>query len=330
VTPKIFRGDGIPHSWEIPPAPPWRQFGGGPAIERLYDDDWAKRYPADLERATAYRANAKEIELVNIAIMLRRPLLVTGRPGTGKSTLAYALAHELDLGPVLHWPITSRSVLTDGLYAYDAIARLQDAQFDEPRRPSTDNNIGKYIQLGPLGTALLPSERPRVLLIDEIDKSDVDLPNDLLYILEEGRYSIPELARIADTTSSVGVTVEHSRTPVSVTGGVVYCRTFPIIVMTSNGERDFPPAFLRRCVRLDIEEPDHERLGAIVAAHLGQPVLDASADIVSQFLQQRTAGELATDQLLNAIFLTLHSDVTSASDRQQLAALVLRHLSATT
>ncbi|MFM6527076.1 MAG: MoxR family ATPase, partial [Dolichospermum sp.] len=99
--------------------------------------------------------------------------------GTGKTSLAYAVAYELGLGEVLHWPITTRTTLKDGLYSYDAIGRLQDAK-DKDK----DNlaEIGKYINLGSLGTALLPSEKPRVLLIDEIDKSDIDLPNDLLHI----------------------------------------------------------------------------------------------------------------------------------------------------
>lgn len=337
ITP-IFHGDGEPHAWTMPPAPPWRQFNGGPAVPYPPQDDGAGQYPNDLERARTYRAQDREVELVNIALMLRRPLLITGRPGTGKSTLAYAIAHELQLFPVLRWPVTSRTTLQDGLYRYDAIARLQDANLDRqasPARPpgtpasQAAAGIGRYLQLGPLGTALLPYDRPRVLLIDEIDKSDVDLPNDLLNVLEEGEYRIPELVRIADTDSDVEVGVEHASTTVRIRAGSVRCRAFPIVVMTSNGERDFPPAFLRRCVRLEIAEPDSGRLEAIVRAHLGDDALTEHADIVSHFLQQRTVGELATDQLLNAIFVTMHSDVTGAADRRELADLILRHLSVT-
>jgi MoxR-like ATPase len=321
----VFRGDRTPHDWVQPPEPPWRRFHGEALPGPTYDADWAQRYPQDLERARTYRADPHEVELVNVAIMLRRPLLITGRPGTGKSTLAYAIAHELNLGPVLRWAITSRSTFQDGLYRYDAIARLQDANLPEEDRPT--GGIGRYLQLGPLGTALLPTDRPRVLLIDEIDKSDVDLPNDLLTVFEEGEFPIPELLRISERVEDVDVSVDRAEVKVRIERGQVRARSFPIVVMTSNGERDFPPAFLRRCVRLEIAKPDAAQLEAIVRAHLGDEAFAGSADIMSRFLQRRSSGELATDQLLNAIFVTMHRDTTNAEERRDLADLIIRHLS---
>ncbi len=180
----IYRGTSEPHDGvgRLPPAPAWRAFDGGPLVEpRLPDDNGSSRRLGTPERARTYRATHDEVELVNAALYLRRPLLVTGKPGTGKSTLAYSIAYELRLGPVLRWPITSRSVLQDGLYQYDAIGRLQEASLRRTTatgdEPFTAPDIGRYIRLGPLGTALLPQRRPRALLIDELDKSDIDLPN---------------------------------------------------------------------------------------------------------------------------------------------------------
>src|SRR6185312_3094666 len=126
-------------------------------------------------------------EAVNAALCLRRPLLITGAPGSGKSTVIEQVAAEWRRGPVLRWHITSRSALAEALYRYDALGRIY-AQ----RRKSIeieadmDDNIAPFLQLGPLGTALLPSTRPRDMLIDEIDKSDLDLPGDLLDVLERG------------------------------------------------------------------------------------------------------------------------------------------------
>src|SRR5262249_5345092 len=117
--------------------------------------------------AAAYRADRHEARLVNAAICLRRPLLVPRKPGPGKSTLAYSIAYELALAPVLHWTITSRSILKEGLYQYDAIGRLHELNVQKvaqtPAAVAAD--IGSFIRLGPLGTALLPHDRPRVLLI---------------------------------------------------------------------------------------------------------------------------------------------------------------------
>ncbi|MFG1961493.1 AAA family ATPase [Nonomuraea sp. NPDC049028] len=262
------------------------------------------------------------MEQVNAALFLRRPLLVTGPPGTGKSTLASAVAHELQLGPVLHWPITSRVTLSDGLYQYDPLTRLYAASREELVSGAvSDEQIGRYIRLGPLGTALLPFDRPRVLLVDEIDKSDMDLPNDLLTIFEKGCFEIPELQR--HTSPSAEVMTADSGKPVTICGGRVRCRAFPLVIMTSNGEREFPPAFLRRCVTLRLHQPTGEKLHRIVEAHLGPDLVADSHDIIKRFLARKSSGALATDQLLNAVYLLHHAD---PGDRLKLADRLMPYL----
>jgi MoxR-like ATPase len=289
----------------------------------------------ELARAAAYQASPEEIELVNAALYLRRPLLVTGKPGTGKSTLAHSVARELKLGPVLNWPITSRSSRQEGLYQYDALSRLHDSSLayetgrervldghETGREPALD--IGRYIRLGPLGTALLPYRAPRVLLIDELDKSDIDLPNDLLTIFEEGEYEIPELSRIAAEQPQAEVSTQDGGDPVTITGGRVRCHQFPLVIITSNGEREFPPPFLRRCLRLKMQPPERERLEAIVKAHLGPDAAAQGDDLIDTFLNRRMKGDLATDQLLNAIYLT--SQAAWDGDKDGLVKAVMQHL----
>ncbi len=286
---RLFRGDGTARDTVFPEPPPWRRFGEAP-------HEQAPR---------PYLIGRAQSDVVNAALHLRRPLLVTGHPGTGKSSLARAIAHELSLGRVLTWPVNSRSVLQDALYRYDAIGRLRETALHRDRgEEATEPAIGSFVRLGPLGTALLPNDRPRVLLIDELDKGDVDLPNDLLAVFEDGSFEIPELARLPREQSEVEVFPDDpDGDPVPVVRGRVCCTQFPVVVITSNGERDFPPAFLRRCVRLDLPDPDEERLREIVTAHLGADALGAVDDLLRDFLARRAPGELATDQLLNAVFL---------------------------
>ncbi|MEU4895501.1 MoxR family ATPase [Streptomyces sp. NPDC044780] len=290
---RLFQGgDTEPHDVETwPTAPPWRRFG----------DDARQRAE---DRALPYLISDEDRDVVNMALHLHRPLLVTGRPGTGKSTLARAIARELKLGEVLHWPVNSRSTLAEGLYSYDAVGRLREASLrqraDEPA--GTEPDIGDYLRLGALGTALLPADRPRVLLVDELDKGDVDLPNDLLTVFEEGEFEIPELARLGEGRT-VQVRVSGSRDKAGITSGWVGCRVFPVVVITSNGEREFPPAFLRRCVRLDLKQPDEQQLQRIVTMHLGEETGARAQDLIAHFLTLRTERELATDQLLNAVRL---------------------------
>lgn len=318
---KVFKGDGEEKdNWKLPEPPSWRKFSSYP------DGGTTKKQ----RRGETFQARPEEIELVNAALYLRRPLLVTGKPGTGKTSLAYAVAHELKLGEVLHWSVTTRTTLKDGLYRYDAIGRLQDAK-------DKDNlqEIGKYIDLGPLGTALLPSEKPRVLLIDEIDKSDIDLPNDLLHIFEEGEFEIPELRRIVGKLNEVEVQTADTNTKVKIQHGRVRCTTFPFVILTSNGERDFPPPFLRRCLRLNIREPNSEELKRIVTAHLlneetpsqeANSLIKQTDSLITKFLDKRQNGELATDQLLNAVYLVTREHFPKDDTKEKLVEQILKYL----
>jgi MoxR-like ATPase len=315
----------------LPPPPPWRDFGR----RRVY-------------KGETFRASPEEVRVVNAAIYLRRPLLITGLPGTGKSSLAYAIAAELGLGEVLVWAITSRSQLKDGLYGYDAIGRLQASNLS---RPFGDEGplpppIGDYLRLGPLGTALADSRpnRPRVLLIDEIDKSDIDLPNDLLNSFEEGEFEIPELARLAPFSQDEGQTDPSPADPtaqrvlvrlhrprgiqsprrIEIVGGRVRCAEFPIVLLTSNGERALPAPFLRRCLRLEIRPPDEEKLQNIVRAHFArlnaeEQLPDEVIKLIKKVVDRRNNPNkreyVATDQLMNAIHLVLSGiELTSSSE----------------
>lgn len=314
----IFQGSGEPHDEinRLPAPPRWRAFKGEILEERHFDPDpqLERRFGQDIQKRFAFQVSEKVKDLVNAALYLRRPLLVTGKPGVGKSTLAHAIAYELKLGPVLSWPITSRSLLQDALYRYDAIGRFQQANFLREKGVNEAPEIGKYIRLGSVGTALLPSKRPRLLLIDEIDKSDIDLPNDLLNIFEEGEFEIPELARLADTQEEVAVYPHDGQQMVKIRRGRVLCHAFPFVLITSNGERELPAPFLRRCLRLNIDVPGKEELAEIVNAHFrptDQAQIKQHDALIADFLMRRDKGDghLATDQLLNAIYLVSNKDL---------------------
>lgn len=305
----------------LPAPPPWRNF-----CHDLIDRVPEEAEPAHTFRAPDHESNDAarvELELINAAILLRRPLLVTGKPGCGKTSLAKSIAWELALGKLLVWPINTRSTITEGLYHYDAIARLQDASLRSRDTDATADppEIAKYLRLGPLGEALLPTKRPRVLLIDEIDKSDVDLPNDLLHVFEEGQFEIPELTRLKGSGTYLAVGVGDRGEQVPLPAGIVRCNAFPIIVLTSNGEREFPPAFLRRCVQLSMNEPDEDRLRRIIEAHLLGEDTSKYDELIRKFLRRRQSQTLSTDQLLNAVYLA-----TRGVDVQAREALINRLL----
>jgi MoxR-like ATPase len=276
-------------------------------------------------RATPFLPGEEMIRAVNAALYLRRPLLLTGKPGTGKSTLISKVANELQLGPVLRWPINSRSTVRGGVYEYDAIGRLQAGV-------GADTRIENYLVLGPLGAALAAKGRPAALLVDEIDKSDLDFANDLLNVIEEGEYEIPELRRLATRTVAV---FDPLRRSVDVSDGLLRAEHFPFVVMTSNAEREFPAPFLRRCVRLDIAPPDRNLLLKIVESQLAayQETLKPQQvdSVIKAFLEARAAGDVSTDQLLNAVFLTvaLHDGARSFNNEElrELRTNLLRPIS---
>ena len=311
---RIYKGHGNIDSTiieKLPPPPPWREFS------ETKDEDKGKRFKPN--------SNA-DIDLVNAALYLRRPLLVTGKPGTGKTSLAYAVAYELDLGKVLRWSITTKTSLKEGLYQYDAIARLQDASLQKD--PHSPPDISKYLKLGPLGTAFAAKNKLRVLLIDEIDKSDIDLPNDLLHIFEEFEFEIPELSRLPDESryNTINIQPYDNSEKIKIHRGKVQCTNFPLIIMTSNGERDFPPAFLRRCLRMNLDIPDIEQLAQIVKLNFESANIDEGKieNIIKRFVEKRNTNELSTDQLLNAIYLSIN-DINM--DKKDLAEALWKSLS---
>ncbi|MFI1931921.1 AAA family ATPase [Streptomyces sp. NPDC020330] len=310
-----YRGDGVVRQeTRLPDPPPWRTFPRASSAE-LFEP------PEGLVAA------------VNAALALRRPLLITGSPGTGKSTVIEQVAAELALGPVLRWHVTSRSTLGDALYHYDALGRIHAHRLGQERTragaadPGADD-IAAFMTLGPLGTALLPSDRPRALLIDEIDKADLDLPGDLLDVLERGEFRIEELRREGQDLAHLRMSGEDATYPVR--GGRVQCTEFPFIVMTSNGEQELPAPFLRRCLRYTMPRPTPELVREVVRRHLRLDVPESGpvADLVDDFVRRVGDREpLAIDQLLSTIHLLDGAAEMDAAERGALIGLLMKNLS---
>ena len=220
---------------------------------------------------------------VNVAIALKKPLLIKGEPGTGKTMLAEAIAKSLDM-PLIIWSIKSTTKAQDGLYVYDTVQRLYDSQFGE----GDVKNIGQYIKLGKLGEAFT-SDRQVVLLIDEIDKADLEFPNDLLWELDKMEFYINETKET--------ITTKHR----------------PIVIITSNAEKELPDAFLRRCIFHYIEFPDEEKMEEIIRVHYGDIDKTLVQNALEAFYKIRDMKDLqkrpSTSELLDWIQALMISGV---------------------
>ena len=197
-----------------------------------------------------YVASQELQEAVNIALALGKPLLIKGEPGTGKTVLAQAIAESMGRR-LITWSVKSTTKAQDGLYVYDVVQRLYDSQFGE-----AVDDIEKYIKLGKLGEAF-QSEEQTVLLIDEADKADLEFPNDLLWELDRMEFYIPE------------------------TKQTVQAKVRPVVIITSNAEKELPDAFLRRCIFHYIQFPEQQQMERIIKVHLG----DVDEILLSQAIQ---------------------------------------------
>ena len=232
---------------------------------------------------------------VNCALTLQKPLLVRGEPGTGKTMLAEALTEALGL-PLITWHVKSTTRAQEGLYHYDTVQRLYDSRFGD----GDVKDIRKYIKLGPLGQAFSSDTRV-VLLIDEIDKADIEFPNDLLHEIDRMRFKIPE------------------------TGDEIAAKHRPVVVITSNAEKELADAFLRRCVFHFIDFPDKELMGRIVDVHhpnLDQELADQALDCFYKVRNmQRLRKRPSTSELVDWIHMLKTSGIGGVALNKQLPFL---------
>ncbi|MDP4892053.1 MoxR family ATPase [Cypionkella sp.] len=228
---------------------------------------------------------------VNAAVTLQRPLLVKGEPGTGKTELARQVSQALDM-PLIEWNVKSTTKAQQGLYEYDAVSRLRDSQLGEARV----HEVGNYIRKGKLWQAFEAPARV-VLLIDEIDKADIEFPNDLLQELDRMEFHVYE------------------------TGQTIRAAQRPVVIITSNNEKDLPDAFLRRCFFHYIRFPEPEVLAAIVRVHFPQIKPDLLATALTQFFEIRETPGLkkkpSTSEVLDWLKLLLAEDLSPADLRRE-------------
>ncbi|MBM4782488.1 MAG: MoxR family ATPase [Archangiaceae bacterium] len=229
---------------------------------------------------------------VDCAVALQRPLLVKGEPGTGKTLLAEAIAAAMGL-KLLTWTVKSTTKAQDGLYVYDAVQRLHDSRFND----KDVRDIRQYIRHGPLGESFAAPER-RVLLIDEIDKADLEFPNDLLHEIDRMRFKVIE------------------------TDEEVVAKHRPVVVITSNNEKDLPDAFLRRCVFHFIEFPDRDLMQRIVHVHhadMAERLVDQALGV---FYELRAFSRLrkrpSTSELIDWLAALKSAGITSVKLDEQL------------